>query len=341
MHRLLRTSPLRCSAQLSYRQPLKVFPRQLYSTSNEFVKIVEVGPRDGLQNEKQVIPTPIKVQLIERLADAGLPVVEATSFVSPKWVPQMGDNREVFTTIKKKAGVFYPVLTPNLKGLEGAVAVGANEVAVFTAVTESFNRKNTNCSTEESLNRVSQVVKQALEQKLRVRGYLSCVLGCPYEGQVAPEKVGEMAQKLYEMGCYEISLGDTIGVGTPGSMATMLDQVLKTVPAEAVAVHCHDTYGQALANILKALEYGIRVVDSSVAGLGGCPFAPGAKGNVATEDVVYMLHGLGFKTNADLNKLVDIGRWISDELGRETNSRAGAALLAVRQRKLQMKESKL
>ncbi|KAF7729369.1 3-hydroxymethyl-3-methylglutaryl-CoA lyase [Apophysomyces ossiformis] len=324
-----------------FLKPLRVIPRQLYSTTNEFVKIVEVGPRDGLQNEKQVIPTPVKVQLIERLAEAGLPVVEATSFVSPKWVPQMGDNREVYTTINKKPGVYYPVLTPNLKGLEGAVAVGAHEVAVFTAVTESFNLKNTNCSTNESLNRVSQVVQKALDQNLRVRGYLSCVLGCPYEGKVAPEKVGEMAQKLYEMGCYEISLGDTIGVGTPGTMATMLEHVLKTVPAHAVAVHCHDTYGQALANILKALEYGIRVVDSSVAGLGGCPFAPGAKGNVATEDVVYMLQGLGFKTNVDLDKLVDIGRWISEELGRETNSRAGAALLSVRQRKLKAKESKL
>ncbi|ORE03923.1 pyruvate carboxyltransferase [Rhizopus microsporus var. microsporus] len=253
----------------------------------------------------------------------------------------MGDNKEVFTSIQKKQGVGYPVLTPNLKGLEGAVASGAQEVALFTAATESFNRKNTNCSTEESLKRAREITKKALDQNLKVRGYLSCVLGCPYEGPVNPEIVASMAKELYEAGCYEISLGDTIGVGTAGSMGALLEHVLKVVPVDAVAVHCHDTYGQALANILKALEYGVRVVDSSVAGLGGCPYAPGAKGNVATEDVVYMLNGLGYKTNVDLDGLIETGQWISEKLGRPTSSRAGAALMLARKRKQELEKSKL
>ncbi|CAO3647100.1 unnamed protein product [Cunninghamella blakesleeana] len=299
---------------------------------NDFVKIVEVGPRDGLQNEKQIIPAETKIELIERLANAGLPVVEVTSFVSPKWVPQMGDNKQVFTSIQKKANVGYPVLTPNRRGLEGAIEAGATEVAMFAAVTESFNQKNTNCSTEEAIRRFEEVAKLALDQNLKVRGYISCVVGCPYEGEVDPAKVADMAKRLYELGCYEISLGDTIGVGTAGSTGRMLEHVLKVVPKEVVAVHYHDTYGQALANILKALEYGIRVVDSSVAGLGGCPYAPGAKGNVATEDVVYMLNGLGYKTNVDLDELINVGNWISDKLGRQTNSRAGAALTVARNR---------
>ncbi|KAI8099559.1 uncharacterized protein BX664DRAFT_254854 [Halteromyces radiatus] len=252
----------------------------------------------------------------------------------------MGDNKQVFTSITKKPGVGYPVLTPNRRGLDGAIEAGAKEVAMFTAVTESFNQKNTNCSTDEAIRRLAEVAKHALDQNIRVRGYVSCVVGCPYEGSVDPVKVADMAQRLYEAGCYEISLGDTIGVGTAGSMARMLDHVLKVVPAEALAVHCHDTYGQALANILKSLEYGIRVVDSSVAGLGGCPYAPGAKGNVATEDVVYMLNGLGYKTNVNLDQLVDVGNWISDKLGRETNSRAGAALTVARLRKAAL-DSKL
>ncbi|CEP11434.1 hypothetical protein [Parasitella parasitica] len=307
--------------------------------SSDFVKIVEVGPRDGLQNEKTLVPAPVKIELIERLANNGLSVVETTSFVSPKWVPQMGDNKQVLTSIKKKPGVFYPVLTPNLKGLEGAVAAGAEEVALFTAVTDSFNRKNTNCSTEESLVRAKDILKKALDQNLRVRGYLSCVLGCPYEGKVDPAKVAELAKELYDAGCYEISLGDTIGVGTAGSMGTLLEHVLKVVPIEAVAVHCHDTYGQALANILKALEYGVRVVDSSVAGLGGCPYAPGAKGNVATEDVVYMLNGMGLKTGVDLDALIDTGDWISEKLGRPTNSRAAAALITARKRREELEKA--
>ncbi|KAI8340854.1 hydroxymethylglutaryl-CoA lyase-like protein [Chlamydoabsidia padenii] len=325
----------------SYR-PFITNQSRMLSTpvQNNFVKIVEVGPRDGLQNEKQLIPAETKIELIERLANAGLPVVEVTSFVSPKWVPQMGDNKQVFTSINKKPNVCYPVLTPNRRGLDGAIEAGAKEVAMFTAVTESFNQKNTNCSTEEAIRRLTEVAQHALAQNIRVRGYVSCVLGCPYEGPVDPVKVADMAKRLYEAGCYEISLGDTIGVGTPGSTARMLEEVLKVVPAEALAVHCHDTYGQALANILKALEYGIRVVDSSVAGLGGCPYAPGAKGNVATEDVIYMLNGLGFKTNVDLDQLIDVGNWISEKLGRETNSRAGAALTVARRRKAAL-ESKL
>ncbi|KAI8366539.1 hypothetical protein BD560DRAFT_400627, partial [Blakeslea trispora] len=248
----------------------------------------------------------------------------------------MGDNKQVFTSIQKKSGIHYPVLTPNLKGLEGAVAAGAQEVALFAAVTETFNLKNTNCSTAEALSRAKEVLKKALEHNLRVRGYVSCVLGCPYEGTVDPQKVADMAKDLYDSGCYEISLGDTIGVGTAGSMATLLDHVLKVVPVEAIAVHCHDTYGQALANILKALEYGVRVVDSSVAGLGGCPYAPGAKGNVATEDVVYMLNGLGLKTGVDLDALIETGEWISEQIGRPTSSRAGAALMVARRRRAQL-----
>ncbi|KAL0091989.1 hypothetical protein J3Q64DRAFT_1726416 [Phycomyces blakesleeanus] len=316
--------------------PISVQKKLLHTDheENKYVKIVEVGPRDGLQNEKQLIPVQTKVKLIELLAQAGLPVVETTSFVNPKWVPQMGDNHDVFTTIQKKANVSYPVLTPNLQGLKGALKAGAQEVAVFVAVTESFNRKNTNCSTEESLQRAGQVIKEALDNGLQVRGYLSCVLGCPYEGPVEPELVATMAKKLYDAGCYEISLGDTIGTGTPGSMNKLLTQVLKVVPANRVAVHCHDTYGQALANISKALDHGVRVVDSSVSGLGGCPYAPGAKGNVATEDVVYMLNGMGLETNVDLDALIDIGQWISNELGRDTGSRAGAALLAAKRAKL-------
>ncbi|KAI8059144.1 hypothetical protein BC940DRAFT_248094 [Gongronella butleri] len=253
----------------------------------------------------------------------------------------MGDNKQVFTSIKKVPGVNYPVLTPNRRGLEGAIEAGATEIALFAATTETFNRKNTNCSTEEAIERFSETAKLALDANLRVRGYVSCVVGCPYEGAVDPAKVADLSQRLLDAGCYEISLGDTIGVGTAGDMARMLDHVLKVVPADALAVHCHDTYGQALANILKSLEYGIRVVDSSVAGLGGCPYAPGAKGNVATEDVVYMLHGLGYKTNVNLDELVGIGNWISDKLGRPTNSRAGAALTVAKERQAKLKESKL
>uniref|UniRef100_A0AAY4BNA6 hydroxymethylglutaryl-CoA lyase n=1 Tax=Denticeps clupeoides TaxID=299321 RepID=A0AAY4BNA6_9TELE len=291
----------------------------------EKVKIVEVGPRDGLQNEKTIVPAEVKICLIDMLSEAGLPVIEATSFVSPKWVPQMADQVEVMKGISKKPGVNYPVLTPNLKGFQAAVKAGATEVAIFGAASELFSKKNINCSVEESLQRFEEVAKAAKEQGVAVRGYVSCVLGCPYEGKVAPGKVAQVAKRLYAMGCYEISLGDTTGVGTPGGMIEMLEAVKHEVPVEALAVHCHDTYGQALANILVALQMGISVVDSSVAGLGGCPYAQGASGNVATEDVVYMLHGLGIQTGVDLAKLMDAGAFICQSLNRRTSSKVAQA----------------
>ncbi|XP_037551469.1 hydroxymethylglutaryl-CoA lyase, mitochondrial [Nematolebias whitei] len=292
----------------------------------EKVKIVEVGPRDGLQNEKTVVPTETKINLINMLSESGLPVIEATSFVSPKWVPQMADQVEVMKGISKKPGVSYPVLTPNLKGFQAAVKAGASEVAIFGAASELFSKKNINCSVEESLQRFDDVMKAAKEAAVPVRGYISCVVGCPYEGKVAPEKVAYVAKRLYSMGCYEVSLGDTIGVGTPGSMTEMLEAVSKEVPVSALAVHCHDTYGQALANILVALQMGVSVVDSSVAGLGGCPYAQGASGNVATEDVVYMLHGLGIQTGVDLQKLMDAGAFICRSLNRKTSSKVAQAI---------------
>ncbi|XP_059376330.1 hydroxymethylglutaryl-CoA lyase, mitochondrial isoform X2 [Carassius carassius] len=295
------------------------------SSLPERVKIVEVGPRDGLQNEKTVVPTEVKIRLIDMLSEAGLPVIEATSFVSPKWVPQMSDQEEVMRGLHKKAGVNYPVLTPNLKGFQAAMKAGAKEVAIFGAASELFSKKNINCSVDESLLRFEEVMRAANQEGVPVRGYVSCVLGCPYEGKVSPNKVAEVAKRLYSMGCYEISLGDTIGVGTPGGMTEMLNAVKKEVPVEALAVHCHDTYGQALANILVALQNGVSVVDSSVAGLGGCPYAQGASGNVATEDVVYMLHGLGIHTGVDLPKLLDAGSYICHSLNRRTNSKVAQA----------------
>jgi hydroxymethylglutaryl-CoA lyase len=295
---------------------------------NKTVRIVEMGPRDGLQNEKAEVPTAIKVELIERLADAGLPAVEATAFVSPKWIPQMADHTEVLERIRRKPGVSYPVLTPNLKGFEAARAAGATEVAVFAAASESFSRKNINCSIAESLERFQPVLGAAKKEKIAVRGYVSCVLGCPYEGEIAPERVAEVAAKLYAMGCYEVSLGDTIGTGTPGKTRAMIEACAKRVPLEKLAGHYHDTYGQALANIYASLEMGVATFDASVAGLGGCPYAKGATGNVATEDVVYMLHGLGVRTGIDLDALVGIGQWISGVLGKPSSSRAGRALAA-------------
>lgn len=291
----------------------------------ERVKIVEVGPRDGLQNEKTIVPTETKIHLIDMLSETGLPVIEATSFVSPKWVPQMADQMEVMRGISRKPGVTYPVLTPNLKGFQAAMKAGASEVAIFGAASELFSKKNINCSVDESLQRFDEVMKAAKEAGIPVRGYVSCVLGCPYEGKVAPEKVAHVAKRLYDMGCYEISLGDTIGVGTPGAMTLMLNAVTKEVPVNALAVHCHDTYGQALANIFVALQMGIRVVDSSVAGLGGCPYAQGASGNVATEDVVYMLHGLGIQTGVDMSKLIDAGAFICRTLNRKSSSKVAQA----------------
>src|SRR5687767_3406613 len=291
----------------------------------ETVRLVEVGPRDGLQNEKAEVPTPVKLELIERLADAGLAAVEATAFVSPKWVPQMADHTEVLERIRRKPGVSYPVLTPNLKGFEAARAAGATEVAIFGAASESFSKKNINCSIAESLERFRPVTEAAAREKILVRGYVSCVLGCPYEGEVRPEKVAEVAATLHEMGCYEVSLGDTIGVGTPGKTQAMIEACARRVPMEKLAGHYHDTYGQALANIYASLELGVSTFDASVAGLGGCPYAAGASGNVATEDVVYMLDGLGVRTGVDLERLVEIGRWICGVLGREPSSKVNKA----------------
>lgn len=294
------------------------------------VKIVEVGPRDGLQNEKQVVPAAVKIELIERLAAAGLPAVEATSFVSPKWVPQMGDHSEVLSGIRRQPGVAYPVLTPNLQGFEAAVAAGATEVAIFAAASEAFSRKNINCSIAESLQRFEPIMAAAAARKIKVRGYVSCVVGCPYEGDVAPAKAAEVAKRLYDMGCYEVSLGDTIGVGNPASVSRLLEACARHLPMDKLAGHYHDTYGMAVANIYASLEMGLAVFDASVAGLGGCPYAKGASGNVATEDVVYLLHGLGIQTGVDLELLLDAGAFISAQLGRETASKAARALLAKR-----------
>jgi hydroxymethylglutaryl-CoA lyase len=290
------------------------------------VRIVEVGPRDGLQNEPGEVPTATKVELIERLADAGLPAVEATAFVSPKWVPQMADHTEVLERIRRKPGVAYPVLTPNLQGLEAARAAGATEVAIFGAASEAFSMKNINCSISESLERFKPLVEEAERSKIKVRGYISCVLGCPYEGEVKPQRVAEVAHALLELGCYEISLGDTIGVGTPGKAKAMIEACAKRVPMKQLAGHYHDTYGQALANIYASLEMGVGTFDASVAGLGGCPYAAGASGNVATEDVVYMLQGMGIKTGVDLERLVEIGQWISAILKKEPASKVNRAL---------------
>ncbi|MCE1242045.1 hydroxymethylglutaryl-CoA lyase [Oryzomicrobium sp.] len=294
------------------------------------VKLVDVGPRDGLQNEKQVVPTAIKVELIERLAAAGVPAVEATSFVSPKWVPQMADNAAVMGAIRKRDGVAYPVLTPNLQGFDAAVEAGAQEVAIFGAASESFSQKNINCSIAESLKRFEPVVAAASALDIPVRGYVSCVVGCPYEGAIAPEAAARVARTLFEMGCYEVSLGDTIGVGTPLAVARMIEACTAHVPVEKLAGHYHDTYGMAVANILASLQLGMSVFDASVAGLGGCPYAKGASGNVASEDVVYLLHGLGIETGIDLDKLVDAGAFISAALGRETGSKVARAILAKR-----------
>lgn len=292
------------------------------------VKIVEVGPRDGLQNEKQVVPTDIKVELIERLAAAGLPVIEATSFVSPKWVPQMGDNAAVLQGIKRHPQTIYTALTPNLQGFDGAVQAGADEVAIFGAASESFSRKNINCSIAESLKRFEPVVSAASALEIPVRGYVSCVVGCPYEGAIDPEQVANVARTLFEMGCYEVSLGDTIGVGNPASIQRMIDACIKHVPIARLAGHYHDTYGMAIANIYASLERGMAIFDSSIAGLGGCPYAKGASGNVATEDVVYLLQGLGIETGIDLATLVVIGDWISSAINRPNGAKAGRALCA-------------
>ena len=299
-------------------------------TLPEMVKVVEVGPRDGLQNEAGIVPFDTKVALMDRLSLTGLSAIEAGSFVSPRWVPQMADSAEVLAAIRRAPDVSYPVLTPNMKGFERARRAGAAEVAVFSAASESFSRKNTNCSIEESLDRAGAVAEAARAAGIRVRGYVSCVLGCPYEGRIDPRAVGRVAGQLLAIGCYEISLGDTIGVGTPMAARAMVECVAETVPIERLALHFHDTYGQALANVLACMEQGIAVVDSAVAGLGGCPYARGATGNVATEDLLYMLHGCGIETGVDLDLVIEAGRFISSALGRSPVSRVSNARAGVR-----------
>jgi hydroxymethylglutaryl-CoA lyase len=295
-----------------------------------YVKLVDVSPRDGLQNEKGSVPTDVKVELVDRLSEAGLRAVEAGSFVSPKWVPQMADSAEVMARIRRKPGVAYPVLVPNMQGLEAAIAAGAAEIAGFAAATEAFSKRNTNCTIAESMQRQAQVCKAALDAGVRVRGYISVVLGCPYEGDVKPRAVADVARQLRDMGCYEISLGDTIGTGTPARAQRLVDAITRDMPVSMLAGHFHDTYGQALANILAVMEQGVAVFDSSVAGLGGCPYAKGATGNVATEDVLYMLNGLEIETGIDMDQLLDAAQFICDHLGRPTVSRAGRALAAKR-----------
>lgn len=289
------------------------------------VRIVEVGPRDGLQNEKTLIPTAAKIELVDRLSATGLRSIEATSFVSPKWVPQLADAAEVYAGITRRPGIAYPVLVPNLQGYERARAVGAEEVAVFTAASEAFNLKNINATIDQSIERFLPVLERAAADGVRVRGYVSTVLGCPYQGDVPLSDVVRVARRLHEAGCYEVSLGDTIGIGTPGKARAMLKAVAAEVPMPALAIHFHDTRGQALANILACLEEGVAVVDSAVSGTGGCPYAPGASGNVASEDVVFMLEGLGIATGVDLARLVDTGRWLSALLGRGSGSKVNLA----------------
>lgn len=288
-------------------------------------RIVEVGPRDGLQNEKQTITTATKIQLIENLVAAGLTYIEAGSFVNPKWVPQMADSGDVFSGVARKPGVTYAALTPNLQGYERAIAVNANEVAIFAAASEAFSQKNINCSISESIQRFETLISAAKAQQIPVRGYISCVAGCPYSGAVDVETVASIAKELLTMGCYEISLGDTIGVGTAGQIKHLIETLARDIPIEKIAAHMHDTYGQALANIYAALEMGVSVIDSSVAGLGGCPYAAGATGNVATEDVVYLLNGLGIQHGVDLDKLIYAGNTISAALNKPSNSKVAKA----------------
>lgn len=314
-----------------------ILPRSNRSFS-DFVKIVEVGPRDGLQNEKKILPSSTKIELINRLSQTGLKTIEATSFVSPKWIPQMQDNITVFKNINKTSSINYPVLVPNLKGLDAALGVEAKEIAIFGAASETFSQKNINCSIDKSIARFQEVIIKALENKMRVRGYISCIAGCPYEGDIEPVTVAKLAMKMLELGCYEISLGDTIGVGTPKKIIQVLNEIKQlTGNLQQFALHCHNTYGQALVNIYASLDYGIRVFDSSVAGLGGCPYADGASGNVATEDLLYLIHGQGLETGIDLHKIIDIGHWISKELQHDNTSKVGVAMLAQQRQRLQEK----
>jgi isopropylmalate/homocitrate/citramalate synthase len=296
-------------------------------SAQQSVRIVEVAPRDGLQNEKQIVSTDTKIEFIRRLAESGLKTIEATAFVAPKWVPQMADHAEVLRALPRAQGVTYPVLVPNMRGFEAAVAASATEVAVFAAASETFSQHNINCSMAESLERFAPIFAAAKAAGIAVRGYVSCALGCPYEGEVEPSKVVEVASALFDSGCYEISLGDTIGVGTPNRTIALIEKVAGRVPIDKLAGHFHDTYGQALANIYAALRMGVRVFDASVSGLGGCPYAPGAAGNVATEDLLYMLNGLEIETGVDLDRLVAAGAFICEKLGRPTQSRVARVRL--------------
>ncbi|MGH8845532.1 MAG: hydroxymethylglutaryl-CoA lyase [Advenella sp.] len=297
----------------------------------ERVKVVEVGPRDGLQNEKQFVPTDIKVELINRLSAAGFQNVEAASFVSPKWVPQMADGADVMAAIERRPGTIYSVLTPNLKGFDGALAAGADEVVIFGAASESFSQRNINCSIAESIARFEPVASAAKDAGLRVRASISCALGCPYEGEIAPAAVADVVKRMLALGCHEIDIADTIGVGTPRKVTAVMNAVSAVADPAILSAHFHDTYGMALANILAALEAGIAIVHSSAAGLGGCPYAKGATGNVATEDVLYMLHGMDIETGIDLDQVISTGQWISDYLQRVNSSRAGKAIITKRQ----------
>jgi len=290
------------------------------------VKIVEVSPRDGLQNEKQVIELSTKLELIQRLQDSGLKNIEITGFVSPKWIPQLAESEQLCQKLQRHTGINYSALTPNLKGMEKAVAAGLQEVAVFTAASESFTKKNINCSIEESLQRFVPVIELAKQHDIKVRGYVSCVLGCPYEGEISADKVAEVTEKLFQLGCYEVSLGDTIGTGTPRKAHEMFKSCQQIADTQYLALHFHNTYGQALANIYACMELGSEIIDSSVAGLGGCPYAKGASGNVATEDVIYMLNGMNIECGINLEKLVETGNWISEKLNRLNNSQVGKAL---------------
>jgi hydroxymethylglutaryl-CoA lyase len=294
------------------------------------VRLVEVGPRDGLQNEPHTVPTAVKLELIERLVAAGLRDIEVTSFVSPRWVPQMADQAEVMNGLQRRAGVNYPVLTPNLKGFEAAVAAGATEVAVFASASEGFSQKNINCSIDESIDRFVPVVEAAGRRGVRVRGYVSCTTECPYDGPTDPARAARVAARLHALGCYEVSVADTLGTATPTAVLRMLEAVSAAVPVERLAGHFHDTYGMAIANVHASYGFGLRVFDSAVAGLGGCPYAKGATGNVATEDVVYLLQGMGVDTGVDLDRLVACGQWISAALGRPNGSRVGRAMMARR-----------
>lgn len=292
----------------------------------ETVQIVEVGPRDGLQNEESALEVGVKISLVDKLSEAGFSQIEAGSFVSPKWVPQMADSDRIFAGIQRKQGVEYIALTPNLMGFEAAVASQVSRVAVFAAASETFSKKNINCGIAESLQRFEPLLEQAKALKIPVRGYVSCVVNCPFEQAIAPDKVAEVAKRLIDLGCYEVSLGDTTGKGSPKSIADMLSIVRQQVPVERLAIHCHDTYGQALANIYAALLQGVAIIDSSVAGLGGCPYAPGASGNVATEDVLFLLRSLGIETGIDLEKAIAAGNFISEQLGRNNQSRVAQAM---------------